>query len=216
MDKRYFQEEYRKHLGWLKKEDGGKRLRIVLDATNSDLSHYDLSLSHLDHSNFEYTNLSFAKLRGARLRGAYFYGVNASDADLSETNLAELCQFIDVNLKRANLYKTIFPHCIIPMLSVNTGDNVQYLNYSFHYGVKIPTDNAYKNVYTIQSSECISTTGTSCLSSLDEITDDRLYKFLLKNADALVAFTDYCSFFYLDPDKLPENEISNFIESYNS
>jgi len=214
-EKKYFQEKYQKHLNWLNKIDDGERLHICLEDVDSDFSHYDFSHSTLRGSSFYRTNFSFAKLKNVCLDDAFFYNVNASYTDFSETNLSTFRHFIDVNFEKANVYKTSFPGYIIPVL-FDVDCKVQYFDYAFHYGIKVPIDNSYESVYTIQSAKDIDSNGTSCLSSLEQIVDEKLSKFLLKNVDAIATFNDYETFFYLNPNKISEDEVLNFLNFYKS
>ena len=84
----------RKHLMWLRSENGGER---------ADLRDANLYGANLRGANLCGANLCGANLRGANLRGANLYGADLRDANLYGANLRG-ADLRGANLRGANLY----------------------------------------------------------------------------------------------------------------
>ena len=88
----------RKHLMWLREEDGGERADLrYADLRGADLCDANLRGANLCDANLCDANLCGADLRGADLCGADLRGADLCDADLRYANLR------DADLRDANL-----------------------------------------------------------------------------------------------------------------
>ena len=98
----------KKHLKWLRNEDGGEQANLrganlcEANLCEADLRGADLCEADLRGANLCGVNLRGANLRGANLYRADLYGANLCGADLCEADLrgVNLC---GVNLRGANL-----------------------------------------------------------------------------------------------------------------
>ena len=78
----------RKHLMWLRGEDGGERADLCdADLCDADLCDADLCDANLCGANLRGADLRGADLRGANLRGADLFGASLCGANLCGANL---------------------------------------------------------------------------------------------------------------------------------
>jgi hypothetical protein len=98
LTKEELDEILKKHLKWLRDEEGGERANLsYADLSSANLRYADLSSANLRSANLRYANLRYANLSSADLSSA-----NLRYADLSSANL----RYADLryaNLRYANL-----------------------------------------------------------------------------------------------------------------
>ena len=97
----------RKHLMWLRSENGGERADLRdANLSGADLCDADLSGANLSGADLCDADLCDADLRGAKLRGAKLCGANLSGADLSG---ADLCGAKNIGSIVWSIYTVFYP-----------------------------------------------------------------------------------------------------------